>query len=51
MSEMLVQTEEGAIRGIRADGVARFLGIPYAAAPVGPRRFAAPVGIRARLDF
>ncbi|MET1112480.1 MAG: carboxylesterase family protein [Allosphingosinicella sp.] len=43
MSEIVVQTREGAVRGVRLDGIVRFLGIPYAAAPVGPRRFAAPV--------
>lgn len=32
----------GMLRGSRADGIARFLGVPYAAAPFGPLRFAAP---------
>ncbi|MFF7903526.1 carboxylesterase/lipase family protein [Streptomyces sp. NPDC007920] len=36
-------TEQGAVRGsMSADGVASFLGIPYAAPPFGPRRFLAP---------
>ena len=36
------KTTGGAIRGSIDDGVASFLGVPYAAAPVGPRRFARP---------
>lgn len=36
-------THQGAVRGSRApDGVASFLGIPYAAPPFGTRRFLAP---------
>ncbi|MDG4865020.1 carboxylesterase family protein [Streptomyces sp. T-3] len=37
-----VTTEYGTVAGIREDGIARFLGIPYAAPPVGDRRFAEP---------
>ena len=37
-----VTTRYGAVRGDQADGVIRFLGIPYAASPTGPLRFAAP---------
>jgi para-nitrobenzyl esterase len=37
-----VTTQYGAVRGDHADGVTRFLGIPYAASPTGPLRFAAP---------
>jgi para-nitrobenzyl esterase len=40
--ETVVATGEGKLRGRMADGVASFLGIPYAAAPFGPNRFAAP---------
>ncbi|MCN9243037.1 carboxylesterase family protein [Streptomyces sp. RY43-2] len=36
-------TEQGAVRGrLSADGVASFLGLPYAAPPFGPLRFRAP---------
>ncbi|WP_428152400.1 carboxylesterase/lipase family protein [Brevundimonas sp.] len=38
----LVETTSGPVRGIRMPSCARFLGIPYAAAPVGDRRFALP---------
>ncbi|GAA4937188.1 para-nitrobenzyl esterase [Actinomycetospora succinea] len=41
MSEIR-KTTGGAVRGLVADGVASFLGVPYAAAPVGERRFARP---------
>ena len=37
-----VETRFGSVRGSSADGIDRFLGVPYAAAPVGPRRFRAP---------
>lgn len=37
-----VRTSAGLLRGVRDEGVDRYLGIPYAAAPVGPLRFAAP---------
>jgi para-nitrobenzyl esterase len=35
-------TASGPVRGEAADGVIRFLGIPYAASPTGPRRFQPP---------
>jgi para-nitrobenzyl esterase len=35
-------TSSGAVSGEQIDGVTRFLGIPYAASPTGPLRFAAP---------
>jgi para-nitrobenzyl esterase len=41
---LLVHTEHGKIRGklIHQGAVRAFLGIPYAAAPIGPRRWAPP---------
>jgi para-nitrobenzyl esterase len=38
----VVKTMAGEVRGRADDGVARFLGVPYAAAPFGPNRFRAP---------
>lgn len=32
----------GALRGVTVDGIDRYLGIPYAAAPFGARRFVPP---------
>jgi para-nitrobenzyl esterase len=37
-----VATKYGTVRGQLRDGVASFLGIPYAASPTGSRRFKAP---------
>ncbi|MER5962269.1 carboxylesterase family protein [Streptomyces sp. NPDC002057] len=37
-----VRTRYGVLRGSLKDGVAAFLGVPYARAPVGPLRFRAP---------
>jgi hypothetical protein len=39
---VLVQTRAGAVRGVTQDGISVFRGIPFAAPPVGPRRFQAP---------
>jgi len=42
LTEVTVTTSAGQVRGGQTDGVNRFLGIPYAAAPVGENRFAPP---------
>jgi carboxylesterase type B len=52
-----VTTGYGAVRGSVRDGIARFLGIPYAAAPTGSLRYRAPAprqswdGVRDALEF
>jgi para-nitrobenzyl esterase len=38
-----VATESGRVRGAQHAGILRFLAVPYAAAPVGERRFCAPI--------
>jgi para-nitrobenzyl esterase len=53
----VVTIDAGTVRGIAADGIIRFKGIPYAAPPVGPLRWRAPQpmktwqGIRAAEQF
>ncbi|MFJ7151337.1 carboxylesterase/lipase family protein [Streptomyces sp. NPDC100445] len=52
-----IETASGRVSGLRAEDHVRFLGIPYAAAPVGELRFAAPrppapwTGVRAAHAF
>ncbi|GAA1958731.1 carboxylesterase/lipase family protein [Agromyces allii] len=41
--DLIVETDLGAVRGVRERGIRAWRGIPYAAAPDGPRRFLAPV--------
>lgn len=42
VEEVLVETPFGRVRGERTDGVACFLGLPYAAPCTGPNRFKMP---------
>jgi para-nitrobenzyl esterase len=42
-STVVVGTPQGAVRGIRAAGADRFLGLPYAKPPIKSRRFKPPV--------
>ncbi len=42
MADAIATTTAGQVKGICADGIRRFMGIPYAAPPVGDHRFMAP---------
>ena len=44
---VIASATSGRLAGTHTDGVVRFAGIPYAAAPVGPRRFAPPAPVEA----
>ena len=39
----LAKTDCGALRGVATDGAEVFLGVPYAAPPLGPRRLRPPL--------
>ncbi|HEY1812869.1 MAG TPA: carboxylesterase/lipase family protein [Kofleriaceae bacterium] len=39
---VIARTRAGAVRGREQDGVRQWLGVPFAAAPIGSRRFRAP---------
>jgi para-nitrobenzyl esterase len=45
MHHVEASTPAGKLRGISENGVTRFLGVPYAASPVGPLRFALPAPV------
>ena len=47
LSPAIRQTVAGTVRGTCDDGVCRFLGLPYAAPPVGANRFKEPQPVRA----
>jgi para-nitrobenzyl esterase len=40
--DAIASTAQGQVRGLRCNGVRAFLGVPYAAPPVGTRRFKLP---------
>jgi para-nitrobenzyl esterase len=46
-SDVTAATQAGRVRGTQLDGVSRFYAVPYAAPPVGDRRFALPAAVPA----
>lgn len=51
MTEYIVQTTSGRVRGQEQDGLVEYLGIPYAEPPVGPLRFKRAVPVKPWLDI
>ena len=50
MSEHVVNTTSGKVRGYERDGRIEYLGIPYAEPPVGALRFKRAVPVKPWLD-
>jgi para-nitrobenzyl esterase len=50
VEDLVVATKSGRLRGTRTNGIAVFRGVSYAAAPVGPLRFAPPQPVPAWRD-
>jgi para-nitrobenzyl esterase len=50
-TEPVVTTAQGRVRGLTLDGVDRFLGIPFAAPPIGPLRWSRPAAVCACFAF
>ena len=42
MEELILKVKQGPLRGIREEGVVRFLGVPFAAPPIGELRWKSP---------
>lgn len=46
-TSVMASTEAGRVRGVEGDGTRAFLGLPYAAPPLGDRRWRAPQSVQA----
>ena len=57
MTDAIVEVQQGRLRGLVADGIAAFKGVPYAASPAGEKRWLPPgpvepwAGVRDATDF